>query len=235
MHLLELVGLGEYAHDLPAEVSGGQQQSAAIARALATDPPLIIADEPTGNLDSRSADVVFDIFNDLAEQGKTIIMVTHDRSLAERTNRMMLLSDGELINNWIANAFPELPHSRLLWLTHLMERQTFEGGQPIPLPDDSPVALYLFTSGPVEFVTRNGFFGKHKVRLDQGEYLSLPDVQNFSSDVLGLRSANDEKVEALVLNQEAFQNWMAEDQNHESDLSTAAVDRLSSWRSRGRT
>jgi len=235
MHLLELVGLGEYAHDLPAEVSGGQQQSAAIARALANDPPLIIADEPTGNLDSRSADVVFDIFNDLAEQGKTIIMVTHDRSLAERTNRMMLLSDGELINNWIANAFPELPHSRLLWLTHLMERQTFEGGQPIPLPDDSPVALYLFTSGPVEFVTRNGFFGKHKVRLDQGEYLSLPDVQNFSSDVLGLRSANDEKVEALVLNQEAFQNWMAEDQNHESDLSTAAVDRLSSWRSRGRT
>ena len=235
MHLLELVGLQDYAHDLPAEVSGGQQQSAAIARALANDPPLIIADEPTGNLDSRSADAVFDIFNDLAEQGKTIIMVTHDRSLAERTNRMMLLSDGELVNNWIANAFPELPHSRLLWLTHLMERQTFEGGQPIPLPDDSPVALYLFTSGPVEFVTRNGFFGKHKVRLDQGEYLSLPDIQNFTPDVLGLRSVNDDKVEALVLNQEAFQNWMAEDQNHESDLSTAAVDRLSSWRSRGRT
>jgi putative ABC transport system ATP-binding protein len=235
MHLLELVGLQDYAHDLPAEVSGGQQQSAAIARALANDPPLIIADEPTGNLDSRSADVVFDIFNDLAEQGKTIIMVTHDRSLAERTHRMMLLSDGELVNNWIARAFPQLPHSRLLWLTHLMEHQIFDIGQHIPLPDDSPAALYLFTSGPVEFVTSNGFFGKHKVRLDQGEYLSLPDVQNFNSDVLGLRSANQDTVEALVLNQEAFRNWMAEDQDYQIDLSSAAVERLSSWRTRGRT
>ena len=235
MHLLELVGLQDYAHDLPAEVSGGQQQSAAIARSLANDPPLIIADEPTGNLDSRSADAVFDIFNDLADQGKTIIMVTHDRSLAERTHRMMLLSDGELVNSWIANAFPQLPHSRLLWLTHLMQRQTFDIGQPIPLPDESPAALYLFTSGPVEFVTSNGFFGKHKVRLDKGEYLSLPDVHNFNSDVLGLRSATDDTVEALVLNQAAFQDWMAEDQDQLSDLSTSAVERLSSWRAHGRT
>jgi len=235
MHLLELVGLQDYAHDLPAEVSGGQQQSAAIARSLANDPPLIIADEPTGNLDSRSADAVFDIFNDLADQGKTIIMVTHDRSLAERTHRMMLLSDGELVNSWIADAFPQLPHSRLLWLTHLMQRQTFDIGQPIPLPDESPAALYLFTSGPVEFVTSNGFFGKHKVRLDKGEYLSLPDVHNFNSDVLGLRSATDDTVEALVLNQAAFQDWMAEDHDQLSDLSNSAVERLSSWRAHGRT
>ena len=234
MQLLELVGLQDNAHDLPAEVSGGQQQSAAIARALANDPPLIIADEPTGNLDSRSADAVFEIFNDLADQGKTIIMVTHDQSLAERTHRMMLLSDGELVNNWIARAFPQLPHTRLLWLTHLMERQTFEVDQHIPLPQDSPAALYLFTSGPVEFVTRNGFFGKHKVRLDKGEYLSLPDVQNFNAEVLGLRSATNESVEALVLNQDAFQNWMAEEQDQRADLSTAAVKRLSSWRAQNR-
>ena len=235
MHLLELVGLQDYAYDLPAEVSGGQQQSAAIARALANDPPIIIADEPTGNLDSRSADAVFEIFNDLADQGKTIIMVTHDRSLAERTHRMMLLSDGELVNNWIANAFPQLPHSRLLWLTHFMERQTFEVGQDIPLPVDPQVALYLFTSGPVEFVTSNGFFGKHKVQLNQGEYLSLPDVQNFSADVLGLRTANQDTVEALVLNQEAFQDWMADDQDQKINLSTAAIERLRSWRASGRT
>jgi putative ABC transport system ATP-binding protein len=235
MHLLELVGLEDYAHDLPAEVSGGQQQSAAIARALANDPPLIIADEPTGNLDSRSADAVFDIFNDLAEQGKTIIMVTHDQGLAERTQRMMLLSDGELVNSWIASAFPQLPHARLLWLTKLMEKKTFEPGQPIPLPDNSPAALYLFTSGAVEFVTRNGFFGKHKVRLDQGEYLSLPDVQNFSPEVLGLQSPDRKLVEALVLNQEAFQNWMAEDQDHHSEFSSAALERLTAWRQNSRT
>ncbi len=235
MQLLEMVGLEDYAHDLPAEVSGGQQQSAAIARALANDPPIIIADEPTGNLDSRSADAVFQIFSDLADQGKTIIMVTHDSSLAKRTGRMMLLSDGELVNNWIANAFPALPHTRLLWLTHQMQPQLFDLKQSIPLPDNSQAALYLFTTGPVEFVTTNGFFGKHKVRLDPGEYLSLPDVQNFSADVLGLRSANGEKVEALVLNQHAFQRWMDEDQADQVRLTTAAINRLASWRSNGDT
>ena len=116
-----------------------------------------------------------------------------------------------------------------------MQRQTFDIGQPIPLPDESPAALYLFTSGPVEFVTSNGFFGKHKVRLDQGEYLSLPDVHNFNSDVLGLRSATDDTVEALVLNQAAFQDWMAEDHDQLSDLSNSADERLSSWRAHGRT
>jgi len=235
MQLLEMVGLEDYAHDLPAEVSGGQQQSAAIARALANDPPIIIADEPTGNLDSRSADAVFQIFSDLADQGKTIIMVTHDRSLAKRTGRMMLLTDGELVNNWIANAFPELPHTRLLWLTHQMQPQLFDFEQPIPLPDNSLAALYLFTSGPVEFVTSNGYFGKDKVRLYPGEYLSLPDVQNFSDDVLGLRSANGEKVEALVLDQNAFQRWMDEDQVDRASLTTAAIDRFASWRSNGGT
>jgi putative ABC transport system ATP-binding protein len=235
MQLLEMVDLADYAHDLPAEVSGGQQQSAAIARALANDPPIIIADEPTGNLDSRSADAVFQIFSDLADQGKTIIMVTHDSSLAKRSDRKMLLSDGELVNTWIANAFPELPHTRLLWLTHQMQSQLFDFEHSIPLPDNSQAALYLFTSGPVEFVTANGFFGKHKVRLDPGEYLSLPDVQNFNDDVLGLRSVNGEKVEALVLNPAAFNRWMDEDQVDRASLNTAALDRLASWRANGNT
>lgn len=95
--LLKLVGLQAVAEQLPAAVSGGQQQSAAIARALANDPPILIADEPTGNLDSRSAEAVFQIFIELAGQGKTILMVTHDQSLAQRTGRVLLLSDGELV------------------------------------------------------------------------------------------------------------------------------------------
>jgi energy-coupling factor transporter ATP-binding protein EcfA2 len=231
MQLLEMVGLEDYAHDLPAEVSGGQQQSAAIARALANDPPIIIADEPTGNLDSRSADAVFQIFSDLAGQGKTIIMVTHDSSLAKRTDRMMLLSDGELVNDWIANAFPELPDSRLLWLTHQMQPRLFDFEQPIPLPNNSLAALYLFTSGSVEFVTANGYFGKDKVRLYPGEYLSLPDVQNFSDDVLGLRSSHGEEVEVLVLEKNAFQRWMDEDQVDRESLTSAAIERLASWHS----
>ena len=95
--LLELVGLKDYADQLPAAVSGGQQQGAAIARALANDPPILIADEPTGNLDSRAAEEVFRIFTQLAKEGKTIVMVTHDRTLAHRTDRSLLLVDGELV------------------------------------------------------------------------------------------------------------------------------------------
>ncbi len=95
--LLRLVGLEDEADKLPAAVSGGQQQSAAIARALANDPPILIADEPTGNLDSRTADSVFDIFEGLVEAGKTIIMVTHDQALALRTGRVIEIADGRLV------------------------------------------------------------------------------------------------------------------------------------------
>lgn len=98
MELLELVGLEDYAHELPAEVSGGQQQSAAIARALANDPPIIIADEPTGRLDSVTAETIFQIFLSLQEQGKTIIMVTHDRDLAQRASRTLEIADGEILD-----------------------------------------------------------------------------------------------------------------------------------------
>jgi len=94
--LLALVGLEDVVDKTPLAVSGGQQQSAAIARALANDPPLIIADEPTGNLDSRTAESVFELFNLLVSRGKTIIMVTHDQALARRTARVLSIVDGEL-------------------------------------------------------------------------------------------------------------------------------------------
>ena len=99
LELLEMVGLGEQAHKLPSMVSSGQQQSAAIARALATDPPIIVADEPTGNLDSRSAAAIIRLFQQLADQGKTILIVTHDPSITRRTNQTVILSDGEIIDN----------------------------------------------------------------------------------------------------------------------------------------
>ena len=82
---------------MPSEVSGGQQQCAAVARALANDPPIIVADEPTGNLDSKAADIVFGIFDDLAARDKTIIMVTHDESLAERASRCLQIADGLIV------------------------------------------------------------------------------------------------------------------------------------------
>jgi putative ABC transport system ATP-binding protein len=96
MHLLELVGMAEHAHHLPNALSGGQQQCVAIARALANDPVLLTADEPTGNLDSKSTEMVFRLFENLADSGKTILMVTHDNELAGRAQRTIRLVDGKI-------------------------------------------------------------------------------------------------------------------------------------------
>ncbi len=97
--LLRLVGLEEFAEKLPEMTSGGQQQTAAIARALANDPPILIADEPTGNLDTNTAETVFELFTNLVARGKTIIMVTHDPALANRTSRVVRLHDGRVVEN----------------------------------------------------------------------------------------------------------------------------------------
>jgi putative ABC transport system ATP-binding protein len=97
MELLYMVELEQHARKLPIYISGGQQQRVAIARALANDPPIIVADEPTGSLDSLTADHIFQVFERLLEKGKTIIMVTHDNSLAPRFTRHILIQDGEII------------------------------------------------------------------------------------------------------------------------------------------
>ncbi|MFM7678907.1 MAG: ABC transporter ATP-binding protein [Roseiflexaceae bacterium] len=97
MHLLAQMELSEQADKLPAALSGGQQQRVAIARALANDPPLLMADEPTGNLDSRTADAIFRLFQALAAQGKTVVMVTHDSDLARRAGRAVTVADGQIV------------------------------------------------------------------------------------------------------------------------------------------
>jgi putative ABC transport system ATP-binding protein len=98
-YLLGLVGIAEQADKLPSALSGGEQQRVAIARALANDPPLIIADEPTGNLDSKTAARIFDLFQDLVKQGKTVLMVTHDKELARAVPHKIEIADGRINAN----------------------------------------------------------------------------------------------------------------------------------------
>ncbi|MBN8217578.1 MAG: ABC transporter ATP-binding protein [Spirochaetes bacterium] len=95
--LLKRVGVAGQARKFPAALSGGEQQRVAIARALANDPPLIVADEPTGNLDRANADGIVDLFQSLSALGKTILMVTHERRLAERADRSVALQDGRML------------------------------------------------------------------------------------------------------------------------------------------
>src|SRR5258708_16294136 len=104
MYLLDMVEMTAQAHKLPGAVSGGQQQRAAIARALANDPPLIVADEPTGNLDTRTANAVFDVFADLVAQGKTIVLVTHERDVRRYISRQVVLIDGRIADDVQAKA-----------------------------------------------------------------------------------------------------------------------------------
>lgn len=96
LELLGMVGVADHAHRLPHTLSGGQQQCVAIARALANDPALLAADEPTGNLDTKSAEMIFRLFEDLARSGKTILMVTHDNDLAARAHRTIRFADGRI-------------------------------------------------------------------------------------------------------------------------------------------
>jgi len=96
--MLEKVDIVEQADKLPSDLSGGQQQRAAIARALANDPPLVVADEPTGNLDSATSDAVIGLFANLAAEGKTVLMVTHERDLSRFFTRSIALADGVIVN-----------------------------------------------------------------------------------------------------------------------------------------
>ncbi len=98
MQLMEIVDIPDIANKYPSQVSGGQQQRAAIARALANDPQVLVGDEPTGNLDTVSAGLVFALFEDLVSQGKTVVMVTHDRDLAGQIPRVEEVRDGQLMS-----------------------------------------------------------------------------------------------------------------------------------------
>ncbi|MCE1252760.1 MAG: ABC transporter ATP-binding protein [Anaerolineae bacterium] len=108
MQLLEQVEIADHAHKLPTALSGGQQQRVAIARAMANDPAILVADEPTGSLDSSTASAVIDLFAALARQGRTIVLVTHDRDISKRGTRAITLADGLIVRD---ERLQEVPHA----------------------------------------------------------------------------------------------------------------------------
>jgi putative ABC transport system ATP-binding protein len=119
LHVLDQVGVADYAAKFPTAVSGGHQQRAAIARALANDPPILVADEPTGNLDSSTADSIFWLFESLVDEGKTVLMVTHDAELAGRAPRTLTLADGLIVDEEIRGT----PAPVLSWAPALVRQE----------------------------------------------------------------------------------------------------------------
>jgi ABC-type lipoprotein export system ATPase subunit len=164
LDLLALVELADHAYKLPTALSGGQQQRVAIARALANDPPVIIADEPTGNLDSKTAESVFAMFNQLVAQGKTIIIVTHDSGLAKQTHRTALIVDGEIVNEYVSEALPTLTPEQVWQATQKSTRLNYESGTMILTEGANAESCYIVTKGMVEVILP---------RQDQSDVIAL--------------------------------------------------------------
>jgi ABC-type lipoprotein export system ATPase subunit len=208
LDLLDLVGLKDQAQMLPGAVSRGQQQSAAIARALATDPPIIVADEPTGNLDSRSAGVIIDLFEQLSHQGKTILMVTHDPSMTERTSRTVFISDGELVNETIAQSLPLLSHTLMKELGHRVERASFQPGATILQQRDRVENFYMIQSGQVEIVLQGRFRDELVITsLGQNDFFGEISLLKGGKAIASVRASDEGPVELLALSREDF-NWL---------------------------
>jgi ABC-type lipoprotein export system ATPase subunit len=205
MDLLKMVGLEQQAYKLPAAVSSGQQQAAAIARALATDPPIVVADEPTGNLDSRSSDEIINLFDQMVAQGKTIIIVTHDPSITKRTARTLIISDGEIIDETVAQALPLLNHNQMLKVSRLLERKEYAPGAPILRIGEHVDYFYMVTSGQVEIVLQEPKNGEYTVAsLRPGQFFGEVELLDGGSSIASVRASQERPVRLVALHHKDF-------------------------------
>jgi len=220
--LLKMVGLQEHANKLPAAVSNGQQQAAAIARALATDPPIIVADEPTGNLDSRSSEEIIELFYQLVLQGKTIILVTHDPSITKRTTRTLIISDGKIINETVAKALPLLTHAQMLKVTHLLEKKVIPAGNTIIHKGEHIDSFFMISEGEVEIVLEPA---KQEVvtiaRLGEGEFFGEVELIHGGNSIASVRAAPERPVKLVVLRRKDFTEMLVG-----SPLTEDAISRI---------
>lgn len=229
MELLKLVGLEKFANKLPVLVSTGQQQLAAIARAMACDPPLLIADEPTGNLDTRSSDTIIGLFQHFVEMGKTIVMVTHDPSLTSRTDRNIILSDGELINETIAKSLPQLRHRHMLEFTKLVEERTYQPHETIISRNEHVEYFFMIRSGEVEVILQDtkrrperaeGKNDNVVSRLSDGEFFGEMELLRGGKSIANVR-AGGKPVEVLALPRNDFIRVM-----NDSPITAEAVAKI---------
>ncbi len=227
LRLLERVGLREQSQMLPRSVSRGQQQSAAIARALATDAPILVADEPTGNLDSRSAAKIIALFEELSHQGKTIVMVTHDPTMTERASRTVFISDGELVNETIAQALPLLSHPLMKELGRRVELHRFHRGETI-LQRNKPVEnFYLIQQGQVDIVLKGRRRSELVIAtLEQNDFFGEIELIQGGKSIASVRASADTPVELLALNREDFHWLMDRSPLTEEAISTMVQKRM---------
>ena len=207
MNLLEQVEMAGHANKLPSAVSGGQQQRVAIARALANDPPILIADEPTGNLDSKTADSVFKLFDALVKENKTILMVTHDNDLAKRVSRAVLISDGQIIEEYLAQAFPMVSEAQLVEATHKLEPVRYAPGAVI-LKEGTPAdRFYIIMEGKVDVLVHQPNGDPIIVTtLDEGQYFGEIELLRGGHNIATIRAALDNNVDVATMDRATFES-----------------------------
>jgi ABC-type lipoprotein export system ATPase subunit len=226
MTLLEQVGMAQNAHKLPSAISGGQQQRVAIARALANDPPILIADEPTGNLDSKTAESVFRMFEQLVEQGKTILMVTHDQDLAKRVTRTVIIADGEVIDEYLAKALPTLSEEQLIWATHNIEALAYPPGAVIIHEGTPPDNFYIITRGRVDVVLQQQ--GGSEIVLTTmgvGQYFGEIALLHGGTHNATVRAGFDTGVAVVALDRDEFARLVTD-----SPKTAEAIDQIADQR-----
>ena len=226
MELLELVGLEKAAHKLPLALSMGQQQSAAIARALSTDAPILVADEPTGNLDSRATEKIIEIFSQLSASGKTIIMVTHDPSMTQRTSRTVIISDGELVDETIARTLPLLSHRQMCELGKRAERLTFRPGETIISQRDHVNRFYMIARGEVEVVLRGRRNETIVATLGEGNFFGEVELLRGGKSIAAVRAGSETPVEVLAVSRQDFDWVLAQSRLTEEAISKIVQERL---------
>ncbi len=221
--LLEIVGLAEHMNKLPSMISGGQQQRAALARALANDPPLIVADEPTGNLDSKTAETIFGLFNELILKGKTVIIVTHDSSLAKRAHRTALIADGEIVNEYVAKALATLTFDQLLAASHMAEKRRYEAGAMIITEGTNSEAFYVVSEGTVEVILpRTGQSDVVVVELGPGKYFGEMEFFHEHRNRASIRACKTCSAEVLAITYDQLNKLLEQSQVTREALHKAA-------------
>ncbi len=199
MELLTLVGLENFAYKLPVLVSTGQQQLAAIARAMACDPPLLVADEPTGNLDTRSADKIIQLFEGFVAHGKTVVMVTHDPSLTSRTHRNIIISDGEMIDETVSKSLPQLRHRHMLEFTKVAEKRVYQPGETIIPRDQKVDHFFMIRTGQVDVVLLDEKNQEYVIsNLSKGEFFGEVELLDDGKSIANVRAGN-QPVEVVII------------------------------------
>jgi ABC-type lipoprotein export system ATPase subunit len=227
MHLLEQVEMADHAHKLPSAVSGGEQQRVAIARAVANDPPILMADEPTGNLDSKTAESVFRLFERLVDEGKTILMVTHDRDLAKRATRTVILSDGEIMEEYLARTFPSLTERQLIQATRNLELQKYLPGSMIVQEGAPPDKFYTITKGQVEVLVQASNGQEFVVtRMGSGQYFGEIELLHGGANIATIRAAADTGVQVGALDRETFTRLIVESEPTKEEIVHVAQERI---------